>query len=45
MNVPPRVNGRRAVAPRNDRDLARLFFFPFLRSGAGYDTSISSRGS
>ena len=23
MNVPPRVNGRRAVAPGNDQDLAR----------------------
>src|SRR6266566_4578422 len=28
MNVPPRVNGRRAVAPRNDQDLARPVLLP-----------------
>src|ERR1700731_4075425 len=28
INVPPRVNERRAVAPRNDQDLARPVLLP-----------------
>jgi hypothetical protein len=43
MNIPPRVNGRRAVAPRNDQDLARPVLLPVppQRSLARHEHIIS----
>src|SRR5205807_7817158 len=43
INVPPRVNGRRAVVPRNDQDLARPVFLlvPPQRSSLRYEHIIA----
>src|SRR5271166_1097970 len=42
MNVPPRVNGRRALAPRNDQDLARpVLLVPSQRSSLRHEHIIA----
>ncbi len=43
MNVPPRVNGRRAVAPRNDQDPAQpvLLLVPPQRSSLRHEHIIA----
>src|SRR5215831_10952380 len=51
MNVPPRMNGRRAVAPRNDQDLARPVLVPVppqrssLGHGAYHRASVDPIGA